>query len=157
MQTPPKIKCYYCNELFQPQNLNNTVFCSHKCRSDTSNWKNRRKKGMKSMTELRIIQRSISACAYRRYKGTECEICGFIPIHKCQLDVDHIDGNKKNNEDSNFQTLCANCHRLKTYLSKEGMYTYNKIEIPKTIYEAIASDKILNNTKLNKYKYENLS
>jgi cytochrome c553 len=55
---------------------------------------------------------------YRLYKKDICEQCGFIPIHKCQLDVDHIDGNKNNEEIINLQTLCANCHRLKTYKQK---------------------------------------
>lgn len=49
-----------------------------------------------------------------QYKKDKCGKCNFIPIHSIQLDVDHIDGNHKNNEISNLQTLCANCHRLKT-------------------------------------------
>lgn len=53
------------------------------------------------------------------YRGTKCEHCGFIPEHPCQLDVDHIDGNNSNNDPSNYQTLCANCHRLKTYRNKD--------------------------------------
>lgn len=52
---------------------------------------------------------------YKSYKGDSCILCGFVPKHPCQLDVDHIDGNHKNDEESNLQTLCANCHRLKTY------------------------------------------
>lgn len=52
-------------------------------------------------------------------KGPVCEECGFIPVHPCQLDVDHRDGNHDNNDPSNFQTLCANCHRLKTFMSKD--------------------------------------
>ncbi len=56
---------------------------------------------------------------YTKYKGLVCESCNFVPIHSCQLDVDHIDGNHKNNDPSNLQTLCANCHRLKTYLGQE--------------------------------------
>ena len=53
------------------------------------------------------------------YKKSICEKCGFIPEHSCQLDVDHIDGNKQNNDPSNFQTLCSNCHRLKTHINNE--------------------------------------
>ena len=52
-------------------------------------------------------------------KKSYCENCKFIPIHMCQLDIDHIDGNHKNNSPENLQTLCANCHRLKTYLNKD--------------------------------------
>ena len=56
---------------------------------------------------------------YKSYKKDKCESCGFIAKHSCQLDVDHIDGNKKNDDPSNLQTLCANCHRLKTQLNEE--------------------------------------
>ena len=56
---------------------------------------------------------------YRIYKKDFCEKCGFIPENKCQLDVDHIDNNKHNNEISNLQTLCANCHRLKSFNNKK--------------------------------------
>lgn len=55
---------------------------------------------------------------YTLHKKEKCENCNFIPIHSCQLDVDHIDGNKENNNLSNLQTLCANCHRLKTHIQK---------------------------------------
>jgi len=57
---------------------------------------------------------------YRSVKGNSCVNCGFIAEDPCQLDVDHIDGNHKNNDHSNLQTLCANCHRLKTRNQKKG-------------------------------------
>lgn len=41
-------------------------------------------------------------------------MCGFVPDDLIQLDVDHKDGDPSNNKLSNLQTLCANCHRLKT-------------------------------------------
>lgn len=56
---------------------------------------------------------------YRLVKKMVCELCGFIAEHSCQLDVDHIDGNHQNNDSSNLQTLCANCHRLKTYKNRD--------------------------------------
>lgn len=49
-----------------------------------------------------------------------CECCGFIPEDMCQLDVDHIDGDHQNNCVTNLQTLCANCHRLKTKRERAG-------------------------------------
>lgn len=55
----------------------------------------------------------------KELRKTKCDFCGFIPVHICQLDLDHIDGNHKNNKEDNLQTLCANCHRLKTYLNKD--------------------------------------
>jgi hypothetical protein len=56
---------------------------------------------------------------YRLFKKDICEKCAFVASHPCQLDVDHIDGNRNNNAIFNLQTLCANCHRLKTHINKE--------------------------------------
>lgn len=58
---------------------------------------------------------------YRAYKKNHCEKCGFVAVHSAQLDVDHKDGNKKNTAVSNLQTLCANCHRLKTVLAGDHL------------------------------------
>lgn len=55
------------------------------------------------------------------FREDTCSRCGFIPEHPSQLDVDHIDGDKRNNSPDNLQTLCANCHRLKTYLNNEWL------------------------------------
>jgi 5-methylcytosine-specific restriction endonuclease McrA len=58
----------------------------------------------------------------RRQKGPQCQLCGFVAVDRIQLDIDHIDGNRSNNDPSNLQTLCANCHRLKTKRNKDGVY-----------------------------------
>lgn len=63
---------------------------------------------------------------YQRCKTDTCVMCGFTSEYPCQFDVDHIDGNHKNNDPLNLQTLCANCHRLKTLLNGEGIYAYHK-------------------------------
>ena len=55
---------------------------------------------------------------YKKYKESTC---GFIPEHKSQLDVHHLDGDKHNNEKRNLQTLCANCHRLVTHLGSTAL------------------------------------
>jgi hypothetical protein len=52
---------------------------------------------------------------YRALVKKICDKCGFIPVSLCQLDVHHIDGNHQNNEATNLQTLCANCHRLEHF------------------------------------------
>lgn len=57
---------------------------------------------------------------WRRYRKDCCEECGFVPTHFCQLDVDHVDGNKANSSPANLRTLCANCHRLKTQMRGES-------------------------------------
>jgi len=53
------------------------------------------------------------------HKGELCEWCAFIPEHSVQLCVDHIDGDKKNNDPANLQTLCHNCHSLKTHQNND--------------------------------------
>ena len=57
---------------------------------------------------------------YSVHKKDRCQHCDFKPVHTSQLDVDHIDGNRWNNDPFNLQTLCANCHRLKTHLSGDS-------------------------------------
>lgn len=56
---------------------------------------------------------------YRSKVKDKCERCGFVPEHSCQLDVDHIDTDHTNNAPENLQTLCANCHRLKTLQERQ--------------------------------------
>ena len=89
--------------------------CGRPCRS-----KGRNPKGEK------LWDRFCGACFesqyhYRRYKTDICAQCGFKAINKCQMDVDHIDGNSKNNDITNLQTLCANCHRLKTHKQQDHL------------------------------------
>ena len=57
----------------------------------------------------------------RERKKSYCEACGFVAKWHGQLDVDHIDGNHHNGDASNLQTLCVNCHRLKTHRSSDNL------------------------------------
>lgn len=52
-------------------------------------------------------------------KEDHCQACGFIAEQSCQLDVDHINGDHTDNSVCNLQTLCSNCHRLKTYYNRD--------------------------------------
>lgn len=81
------------------------IFCSRKCKQ--------------SHKDIRTKRNQKKKKPYLIYRKNFCENCGFVALHLCQLDVDHIDGNHFNNEPTNLRTLCANCHRLKTYLNKE--------------------------------------
>lgn len=98
------LSCKRCGVSFTQKKRIHQVYCSDKCA----------KKGPKSNRNHQP--------KYTKHKKNYCEHCGFIPIHSVQLDVDHIDGNHNNNDIKNLQTLCANCHRLKTYVNKEGGY-----------------------------------
>jgi hypothetical protein len=43
----------------------------------------------------------------------------FIALVSSQLEIDHIDGDRTNNDKSNLKTLCCNCHALKSHLMKD--------------------------------------
>src|SRR3546814_15667297 len=72
-------------------------------------------KGRRLDSRLATITSDKKRRPYRKHLKESCVNCGFVPQHTCQLDVDHIDGNHANNNPSNLQTICANCHRLKTW------------------------------------------
>ena len=86
-------------------------FCSPSCKTQAKDIRLKR-------NQKRV---NIKRRPYVIYKKAICEECGFIPIHSCQLDVDHMDGNHNNNDEFNLKTLCANCHRLKTLKSNDWL------------------------------------
>jgi len=115
------------HKLLNKDDINQTAWCvacdgnvkivMHKRRDRSSSWR-----CAPRHNQLSARYSKPSNYKYRHAVKESCELCGFIPVDMCQLDVDHIDGNHNNNEPSNLQTLCANCHRLKTKLQKDGMY-----------------------------------
>jgi len=52
---------------------------------------------------------------YLKFREDKCRRCGFMPEKDCQLTVAHIDKNRNNNSKENLQTLCHNCHNLKSW------------------------------------------
>ena len=56
---------------------------------------------------------------YGIVKAPNCEDCGFVGLVSAQLEIDHIDGDRKNNSKDNLKTLCCNCHALKSYNKRD--------------------------------------
>ena len=110
--------CSYKNCDNEFEYRSNKKFCSRKCKQNSSALKNELRK-LRSSSFFKDNRYSSKKKEYRTHKKNYCENCGFVAIHKCQLDVDHIDGNHNNNNLDNLQTLCANCHRLKTYVNQD--------------------------------------
>jgi 5-methylcytosine-specific restriction endonuclease McrA len=53
--------------------------------------------------------------------GCICARCGYAEFKEI-LEVHHIDRNRSNNELSNLQVLCPNCHQVEHFLAKDGRY-----------------------------------
>jgi len=64
-------------------------------------------------------------CRYeaRKQKKDNCENCG-ISKKVAALEIDHIDGNRRNNDSKNLQTLCTKCHIAKTLKNKDNQKRY---------------------------------
>lgn len=60
---------------------------------------------------------------FRASKGFHCESCRLdLSSNKYLLHTHHIDGNKRNNQTTNLQALCADCHR------KQPLHDYMSIK-----------------------------
>lgn len=55
----------------------------------------------------------------------ECNRCGYNTEPNI-LHVHHRDRNRSNNTTENLEVLCPNCHTLKHYLHKDGMFHHLK-------------------------------
>ena len=119
--------CKGCEKSFI-KSKGNQVYCTIECSKihlAKEYYQNNKEKWTSPDNRIRILKNH----PYKKYKKDICEECGFVPIHLGQLDVDHIDGNHKNNNPFNLRTLCANCHRLKTILNKDGIFNRNNSEL----------------------------
>lgn len=101
--------CEYCGKDFTP-NRRDKKYCKNTCQKAAS---------LRRQPDFRERKRGWIK-PHARNKGNTCVCCGFVATHPCQLDVDHINGTHSDNRPENLQTLCANCHRLKTYLNREN-------------------------------------
>lgn len=115
----PEKSCEWCKELFKP-NRKDKRFCTTKCYrkygKKVKGFSQGNPEKLKLKSKIKSKRSHLRKYPYKKYKKQYCEKCNFVAQHSCQLDVDHIDGNHDNNDPCNLQTLCANCHRLKTAL-----------------------------------------
>lgn len=58
----------------------------------------------------------------RKNRKEYCEKCGG----RENLEIDHIDANRSNNDLSNLQTLCKKCHQDKTIKNRDNR-KYEKV------------------------------
>lgn len=115
LRTGKVVLCHACSRsIYRPTSILNkaktaTYFCGPGCRS---NWS---EKVMPSGTRHHNWKYGLRA--YRRMAlkeyGKRCHQCGYSKDAR-MLDVDHRNGNRKNNSVENLMVLCVWCHAAKT-------------------------------------------
>lgn len=96
-----KFNCIFCDKEFlgSPSHIGKRKYCSIQCvkKQHHSIWK----------PSFTFIRKAMKA----RGMIKSCERCGFDQYPEI-LGVHHKDRNRKNNELSNLEVLCANCHSI---------------------------------------------
>ncbi len=133
------MKCLNCNLEIKNKNK----YCSIKCQKEheyntyIDKWKNNEINGMRGDYQISM---HIKTYLFKKYNN-KCARCGWGEKNKytgnIPLEIEHIDGNYKNNNEENLILLCPNCHSLtSTYKGanlKHGRKARNKYYIDKEI------------------------
>ncbi len=110
-------KCKNCsNNILKHSN----IYCSNKCQMDfqyknyISRWKRGEMSGLRGKN-TKNISRHIEKYLHNKFNSS-CALCYWHQIHpitnKVPVEIDHIDGNSDNNNESNLRLICPNCHSL---------------------------------------------
>jgi hypothetical protein len=99
-------KCLYCEKILS---RNIKVYCNNSCQQ-AERRKNKLNSGLENCSSKFIRTFMIEKF------GAKCMKCGWCEINqitkKVPVELNHIDGNSVNNDLSNLEILCPNCHSL---------------------------------------------
>lgn len=108
------MNCINCNKPINKR----SKYCSNKCQKEyqyktyINKWKNNENDGMRGEYQ---ISSYIKTYLFNKYNN-KCARCGWGEINKytnkIPLEIEHIDGDYKNNKEENLILLCPNCHSL---------------------------------------------
>lgn len=117
--------CKNCGKLLTSEQRHN-IYCSQNCQKDyeykqyIQDWKDGKQTGLKGEYQLsNYIKRYLL-----EKHGYKCELCGWGEINPftkiIPLEIHHIDSDHTNNNESNLQVLCPNCHSLTENFRSRG-------------------------------------
>ena len=126
------MKCRNCNKEIKNKNK----YCSVKCQKEyeymnfIKKWKEGETSGMRGEYQLSM---HIKTYLLEKYNN-QCARCGWGETNqytgKIPLEIEHIDGNYKNNKEENLIVLCPNCHSL-TSTYKGANYNHGRKKLKK--------------------------
>ena len=96
--------CLQCNNKFSYlPSQSHGKFCSNRCQGDHH---------LDKRFQTGTTWNNAMSKYVKRIRGNTCESCGISDWNKKPLtfQVDHVDGNRKNNNFYNLKVLCPNCH-----------------------------------------------
>lgn len=110
--------CKNCMIMFHPHYSSYGIYCSLECqyefirKTNISKWLGGKMAPLNSNGVIKPFFRKY----FIKEHGSKCSLCGWGEINrstgKVPLEIDHIDGNFRNNDLNNLRLLCPNCHSL---------------------------------------------
>ena len=108
------MNCINCSKETKRKNK----YCSNICQKEMQykdyieRWKNNKVNGLRGEYQISM---HIKTYLFKKFNN-KCAKCGWGETNpftnKIPLEVEHIDGNYKNNNENNLILLCPNCHSL---------------------------------------------
>ena len=109
--------------------LNKRKYCSNKCQKEyqykeyVKRWKKGIENGMRGDYQISM---HIKTYMFKKFNN-KCARCSWGKVNpytnNIPLEIEHIDGNYKNNNEDNLILLCPNCHSLtSTYKGANAQY-----------------------------------
>ena len=108
------MNCLNCNKIIVKRNK----YCSISCQKEyqykeyIKKWKSNELDGLRGEYQISL---HIKTYLFKKYNN-KCARCGWGELNNytghIPLEVEHIDGNYKNNNEENLILLCPNCHAL---------------------------------------------
>ena len=112
------IHTYTCLNCGKPLKGSSIKFCSNKCQVDYNyhQWIHRWKLGLESGLKGEYgISNHLKRYIFEKFDNKCCK-CGWGEMNPYSqtipLEIDHIDGDFRNNTEDNLRLLCPNCHSL---------------------------------------------